>query len=59
MLAGYLPNASVAIAAMGIMLSVHAWAYMWPMGLAAATNTSISNAMGAGDVQVRVCGRNS
>ncbi len=34
---------------MGILLSVTAWAYMLPLGLAYATNTSISNAMGAGD----------
>eukprot|EP00877_Chromochloris_zofingiensis_P004859 jgi/Chrzof1/14374/Cz09g00140.t1 len=33
---------------MGICLNINAWAYMLPLGLASAVNTSISNALGAG-----------
>eukprot|EP00879_Flechtneria_rotunda_P021271 GHRR01022410.1.p1 GENE.GHRR01022410.1~~GHRR01022410.1.p1 ORF type:complete len:217 (+),score=52.76 GHRR01022410.1:45-695(+) len=45
---GLLPNASVALSTMGICLNINAWMYMLPLGLGAAVNTSISNAMGAG-----------
>jgi Na+-driven multidrug efflux pump len=34
---------------MGVCLNINAWAYMLPLGLASAVNTSISNALGAGE----------
>jgi len=34
---------------MGICVTINAWAYMLPMGLSAAMNTSVSNALGAGN----------
>uniref|UniRef100_A0A383V4G4 Protein DETOXIFICATION n=1 Tax=Tetradesmus obliquus TaxID=3088 RepID=A0A383V4G4_TETOB len=47
-LAGLLPNAEVALSTMGVCLNINAWMYMLPLGLGAAVNTSIGNAMGAG-----------
>lgn len=49
LLAGLLPNASVALSTMGICLNINAWMYMLPLGLGQAVNTSISNALGAGE----------
>lgn len=48
LLAGLLPDASVALSTMGICLNINAWMYMLPLGLSQAVNTSISNALGAG-----------
>lgn len=48
LLAGLLPDASVALSTMGICLNINAWLYMLPLGLSQAVNTSISNALGAG-----------
>ncbi|KAF8062039.1 DTX2 [Scenedesmus sp. PABB004] len=50
-LAGLLPNAEVALSTMGICLNINAWMYMLPLGLGAAVNTSISNALGAGHAE--------
>jgi MATE family multidrug resistance protein len=52
LLAGLLPNASVALSTMGICLNINAWMYMLPLGLGQAVNTSISNALGAGEALV-------
>jgi MATE family multidrug resistance protein len=49
LMAGLLPNASVALSTMGICLNINAWMYMLPLGLGQAVNTSISNALGAGE----------
>jgi MATE family multidrug resistance protein len=49
LLAGLLPDASVALSTMGICLNINAWMYMLPLGLGQAVNTSISNALGAGE----------
>lgn len=48
-MAGLLPDASVALSTMGICLNINAWMYMLPLGLGQAVNTSISNALGAGE----------
>ena len=34
---------------MGVCLTLNVWSYMLPLGLASAVNTSVSNALGAGD----------
>lgn len=47
--AGLLPNAQEALSVMGISMATTSWTYMLPLGLASALNTSISNALGAGD----------
>lgn len=48
LMAGLLPDASVALSTMGICLNINAWMYMLPLGLGGAVNTSIANALGAG-----------
>lgn len=49
MLAGWLQNADVAVAVMGILFQLIAIAYMLPMSLGSAANTCIANSLGAGD----------
>lgn len=48
-MAGWLPNAEVALSVMGICLNLVGWVYMMPLGLASAVNTRTSNALGAGN----------
>lgn len=47
-MSGWLPDAEVVLACMGLCVSLNAWAYMVPLGLASAVNTSVANALGAG-----------
>jgi len=46
---GWLPSPEVTVAASGILMSVNGMLYMPALGLAAAVNTCVSNALGAGD----------
>ncbi|PSC75850.1 MATE efflux family [Micractinium conductrix] len=47
-MAGWLPNPTLHVAAMGIMLQVSGFCYMLPVGLSCATSVRVSNALGAG-----------
>lgn len=47
-LAGWLPQPTLHVAAMGVMLQVSGFCYMLPMGLSCATSVRVSNALGAG-----------
>jgi MATE family multidrug resistance protein len=48
---GWLPGPEVAVAASGILMSVNGMLYMPALGLAAAVNTCVSNALGAADAE--------
>lgn len=47
--AGLLPDAQLTLSTMGICLSLNAYMYMLPLGLASSVNTNIANALGGGD----------
>ena len=47
--AGVLPNAELALSTMGLCMSINAYLYMLPLGLASSVNTNVANALGAGD----------
>lgn len=47
--AGLLPEAQLTLSTMGICLSLNAYLYMLPIGLASSVNTNVANALGAGD----------
>jgi hypothetical protein len=46
---GLLPNARLALSTTGLCLSINAYLYMLPLGLASSINTNIANALGGGD----------
>ncbi|PNW85776.1 hypothetical protein CHLRE_03g205850v5 [Chlamydomonas reinhardtii] len=48
-MAGWLPNAEVALGCLGICLTVSGWVYMVPQAISTAACTRVSNALGAGD----------
>ncbi|KAG2444219.1 hypothetical protein HYH02_009157 [Chlamydomonas schloesseri] len=48
-MAGWLPNAEVALGCLGICLTVGGWVYMVPQAISTAACTRVSNALGAGD----------
>ncbi|KAI8471347.1 MAG: mate-domain-containing protein [Monoraphidium minutum] len=47
--AGLLPDAMLTLSTMGICLSLNAYMYMLPLGLASSINTNVANALGGGD----------
>jgi hypothetical protein len=47
--AGLLPDATLALSAMGLCLSINAYLYMLPLGLSSSVNTNVANALGGGD----------
>jgi len=46
---GLLPDAKLTLSTMGLCLSINAYLYMLPLGLASSINTNIANALGGGD----------
>ncbi|KAG2483530.1 hypothetical protein HYH03_017636 [Edaphochlamys debaryana] len=48
-MAGWLPNAEIALGCLGICLTVSGWVYMIPQAISTAACARVSNALGAGD----------